>query len=54
MDEAAKMSELPLCPYFKALRSTEEVLPQLFTYDLCPFANANYRSVWDDLSRKGK
>lgn len=54
MDEAAKMPELPLCPYFKALASTEEVLPQLFAYDLCSFANANYRSVQDDLSRKGK
>lgn len=54
MDEAEKMSELPLCPYFKALAFTEEVLPQLFAYDLCSFANANYRFVWNDLSRKGK
>lgn len=54
MDEAAKMSELPLCPYFKALSCTEKILPQLFLYALCSFANANYRSVWGDLSRKGK
>lgn len=54
MDEAAKMSELPLCTYFKALASTEEVFPQLFASDLCSFANANCISVWGDLSRKGK
>lgn len=54
MDEAAKMSELLLCPYFKALASTEKILPQLFAYALCSFANANYRPVQRDLSRKGK
>lgn len=54
MDEAAKMPELPLCPYFKALASTEKILPQLFAYAVCSFANANYRAVWHDASRKGK
>lgn len=38
MDEAAKMSELPLCPYFKALACTEKILPQLFAYALGSFA----------------
>lgn len=51
MDEAVKMSELLLCPYFKALDSTEKILPQCA---LCSFANANYRSVQGNLSRKGK
>lgn len=51
MDEAVKMSELLLCPYFKALDSTEKILLQCA---LCSFANANYRSVRGNLSRKGK
>lgn len=45
MDEAAEMSGLLLCPYFEALASTEEIIPQLFAYALCLFANANYKST---------